>query len=418
VTKGFTDIAIRNLAAGNTRREIPDLGCAGLYVIVQPSGKKSYAVRFRFDGRPKKLTLPRGLTLAAARKLAGDALLAVEQGRDPAAAKATRQKIKAAKANTVQALCENYLTREAGKLRTGHARQRVLERLVYPEIGGTTLADLKRSHIVAMLDKIEDECGAKMADLTLAYVRKIFNWHASRVDDFNSPLARNMSRYDAKAHQGTRVLNDDEIRRLWDATGPSEESPFHALIRFLLLTGARRREVTELPWNEIDGTNWLLPAARHKNKTDLTRPLSKTTMTVLRGVPTIAGGRLVFSLDGVHPLSLTEPTAALKEATGVAGWRVHDLRRTARTLLSRAGVDSDIAERCLGHTISGVRRIYDHHNFHREMLEAYEKLSALIERITNPSDTVVAIRGNAELSPQISADSIRLKYPGPEVNAG
>jgi Arm DNA-binding domain len=57
MAKGFTDIAIRNLKPGDVRREIPDPGATGLYLIVQPSGKKSFAVRYRFDGRPKKLTL-------------------------------------------------------------------------------------------------------------------------------------------------------------------------------------------------------------------------------------------------------------------------------------------------------------------------------------------------------------------------
>ena len=69
-----------------------------------------------------------------------------------------------------------------------------------------------------MLDTIEDENGTKMADLALAFVRKVFNWHASRVDDFNCPIVRGMSRYDAKANEGTRILDDDEIRRLWAAT--------------------------------------------------------------------------------------------------------------------------------------------------------------------------------------------------------
>ena len=121
MAKGFTDIAIRNLQAGETRQEFPDAGCAGLYVIVQPSGKKSFAVRYRFDGKPRKLTLKAGVSLAGARKLAGDALLAVEQGNDPAETKKeTRAKLKAAKADTVRALCENYLKREGGKLRTEH----------------------------------------------------------------------------------------------------------------------------------------------------------------------------------------------------------------------------------------------------------------------------------------------------------
>ena len=122
---GFTRIAIRNLGAGDKRRAIPDPGCAGLYVIVQPSGKKSFAVRYRFDCRPKKLALPGGLTLAAARKLAGDALLAVEQGHDPAIEKkASREKIKAAKADTVHALCENYLRRVAVTDNSAHGGRR------------------------------------------------------------------------------------------------------------------------------------------------------------------------------------------------------------------------------------------------------------------------------------------------------
>ena len=143
---GLTDIAIKNLKARETRREIPDPGCAGLYLVLQPSGSRSWAVRYRHQGKPRKLTLSGGLTLAAARKLASDALYDLEKGIDPATAKKeTRTRLKAAKADTVQALCENYLKREVAKLRTGSERKRTLERLVYPEIGDVPLADLKRS---------------------------------------------------------------------------------------------------------------------------------------------------------------------------------------------------------------------------------------------------------------------------------
>jgi integrase len=83
----------------------------------------------------------------------------------------------------------------------------------------------------------------------------------------------------------------------------------------------------------------------------------------------------------------------LKATTGISGWRLHDLRRTARTLMSRAGVDPDTAERCLGHTIGGVRGVYDKHRYHPEMKRAYEALSAQIDRIVNPQgDRVVALR--------------------------
>jgi integrase len=386
--KRFTDLTLKNLKADDMRREVP-IG-NGLYVIVQPSGRKSFAVRYRFDGTPRKLTLPGGLTLAAARSCASDALLNLEKGIDPASAKKeTRAKIKAAKADTVQALCENYLKREVAKLRTGAERKRTLERLVFPTLGDVPLADLKRSDIVRLLDKIEDENGTKMADLTLAYLRKIFNWHASRSDDFLSPVVRSMNRYNAKEHEGTRVLADDELRRIWLATEAPE--PFNALVRFLLLTGARRNEARKAKWHEIVDGNWTLPADRNKVKVDLTRPLSRAARRVLETVPRIDGSDLVFTNDGVRPVALPRRTLRLKKATGTTGWRVHDLRRTCRTLLSRAGVPENHAERCLGHVIGGVKGIYDKHRYEKEMLAAYEKLAGLIANIVHPVATNVTL---------------------------
>jgi integrase len=256
----FTDLTLQNLKAGDVRREIPIPGAQGLYCVIQPSGKKSFAVRYRFNGKTRKLTLSGGVTLKGARKLAGDALLDLERGRDPAEDKKTaRQKIATARAETVQWLCEQYLKREGSKLRTAYERERELKRLVY--IGDTPLADLKRSTIVKLLDEIEDGCGTKMSDLILAYLRRIFTWHASRVDDFRSPVVKGMGRYDAQANRGTRTLTDDELKKLWEATEPNGKSPqpFHALFRFLLLTGARRSEANEMTWDEIVGTDLHLP---------------------------------------------------------------------------------------------------------------------------------------------------------------
>lgn len=399
MAKGLTDIAIRNLQPGPVRREIPDAGCIGLYLILQPSGARSWAVRYRYNGAPRKLTLAGGLTLKAARKLASDALYELEQGRDPAQAKqAARARFKAAKANTVRALCENYLHREAGRLRSGRLRKRTLERLVYPAIGDVPLSELRRSHIVAMLDDIEDRCGAKMADLTLAFIRKIFIWHASRVDDFNSPIARGMGRYDAKANQGTRVLTDDELRAIWEAA--EGRQPFHALVRFLLLTGARRAEATGLPWSEVKDGVWTLPPERNKTKVELVRPLSRAARHVLQNMPVINGGDLVFSHDGRRPMCLDKPVARLKTASATNGWRVHDLRRSCRTLLSRAGISADVAERCLGHVIGGVRGVYDKHKYQREMQQAFEALAAQIERIVHPPKSdVVPLRRRVRVEP-------------------
>jgi integrase len=76
----------------------------------------------------------------------------------------------------------------------------------------------------------------------------------------------------------------------------------------------------------------------------------------------------------------------------VKDWRLHDLRRTARSLMSRASVNADIAERCLGHVIAGVRGVYDRHHYLDEMRHAFESLASLIDNIIDPNPKVVNIR--------------------------
>jgi integrase len=158
------------------------------------------------------------------------------------------------------------------------------------------------------------------------------------------------------------------------------------------LTAARRTEAVAATWAEIDGSDWVLPAARNRTKIELVRPLSGAAQAVLAQVPHIAGGRFTFSITGKNPLgNLSRHKRQFDEQSGVTGWTLHDLRRTARSLMSRAGVSSDHAERCLGHVIGGIRGIYDRHAFHHEKAQAYEALAAQIEHIVNPRDNVTAL---------------------------
>src|SRR5262249_42951321 len=144
------------------------------------------------------------------------------------------------------------------------------------------------------------------------------------------------------------------------------------------LTAARRNEAVGLTWDEIKNGLWELPASRNKTKQPLTRPLSVAALALIESqrrdgtklvFPTSAGGKIKKKFDA---------------ATGTSGWTLHDCRRTARSLMSRAGVDSDHAERCLGHVIGGVKGVYDRHHYLPEMKRAYDALAALIGRIANP----------------------------------
>jgi integrase len=387
MSNALTALKVERLKPKTTRFEVTDGAQRGLLLAVFPSGSKSFIVRYRYGGRKRKLTLGQ-VSLAAARKAAAAALFDIHEGRDPAEAKkAAKAKAVGATATSIQAICEKYLEREGSKLRTLVVRQNTLARLVYPAIGGVPVGELRRSQIVRLLDKIQDECGDRTADLALSYLRRVLAWHASRVDDFNSPIVRGMGRYDNSARARSRVLTDDEIRAIWTATEPDGDvpHPFHAFARFLLLTGARRNEARLLTWSEIDGDSWHLPADRNKTKLGLTRPLSKAAQSIIAAQPRVDGCAFVFSTDGHRPLSATAPKIDIDKRSGVVGWTFHDLRRTARTLMSRAGVSADIGERCLGHVIGGVRGVYDHHKYHAEMAPAFEALAAQIERIVNPA---------------------------------
>jgi len=307
----------------------------------------------------------------------------VEEGTDPSA-------ITNATANTLRAICEDYLVREGPKLRTAQERKKTFERLVYPQLGTMQIDAIRRSDIVRLLDKIEDERGPVMADVVLGHLSKVFNWHASRSDEFRSPLVRGMRRTKPKERARERILTDDEIRSVW----AKAEGVFGSFLRFILLTAARRSEAGKMTWGEIEDGVWTLPAARNKTKIDLVRPLSNAALSVLAELQQGNTKRAVFSVKNGSPITgYWNYKLEVDRVTGVTGWTIHDLRRTARSLMSRAGVNADIAERCLGHVIGGVRGIYDRHEYFEEKRRAFEALAAQIERIINPQANVVPMRG-------------------------
>jgi integrase len=275
-------------------------------------------------------------------------------------------------------LADTYFAREGSKIRTADLRRSILERLVFPVIGGISVEDIKRSDIIRLLDKIEDENGPGAADTALAYTRRIFSWHEERHDDFRSPIGKMKHR---RTNSRERVLTDDEIRAVWGVQGFWGD-----FSRLLLLTAARRTELSEMTRDELNGALWTIPGERVKNGKEVARPLSRAAQQILSAIPTLDGCKYVFTTDGRGPVTtFSSGKASIDEACGVTGWTFHDLRRTARTLLSRAGVDADTAERCLGHAIGGVRGVYDRHKYEEQMRVAFEKLSNMIEQIVDPT---------------------------------
>jgi integrase len=269
----------------------------------------------------------------------------------------------------------------------------VLERLIYPQLGGKPIDAIKRSRITKLMDKIESENGPVAADRALAHVRKIFNWHAARTDEFNSPIVRGMARTKPKERRRQRVLTDDELRAVWRAA-EGLQSPFGWLVRYILLTMARRNEAARMSRSEVIGSDWTIPGKRHKSKRDFLLPLSRSAAELLGSIPAVGRKGWVFTTDGKTPISgFSKFKKEFDALCGVTGFTLHDLRRTGRTLCSRAGADPDHAELAYGHTIQGVRGVYDVWQYRDEKLRVMELLAAQIERIVHPVENVVALHG-------------------------
>src|SRR5262249_41122057 len=213
------------------------------------------------------------------------------------------------------------LKREGSKLRTVDHRAALFNRLILPVLGSRPIEDIRRSEIVRLLDGIEDKNGQRMADVALAALRRIMAWHATRSDNFVPPIVRGMNRQNPVEHRRSRILNDDEIRRLWAATAGNQQ-PLHALIRVLLLTSARRGEAAGMRWEEVTDGVWLLPASRSKTKAAITRPLSQAAQALLVAQPRLT--EFVFPGPSGPLQSFSKPKAKLDATAGIGGYAIHD----------------------------------------------------------------------------------------------
>ena len=296
---------------------------------------------------------------------------------------------------TFKQVAERWLDRQVGAkgFRSEYKITRILNVHVLPRLGDRPVVGIRRSDIAALMDHVEDNHGARQADAALDVIRSCMYWHAARVDDFSSPLTRNMQRQSQRQRARSRILDDDEIRLIWQAT--EDPGRFNGIVRLCLLTAQRSRKVASIQWSDItDEGEWIIRREPREKGTGAALILPPIAVEIIRTQSKVGDNPHVFAATrGNGPFCGWGPAKAALEAKmrDVAPWVIHDLRRTARSLMSRAGLQREIAERVLGHTIAGVEGVYDRHSYRNEKADALARLAALIGGIVNPRENVVRI---------------------------
>jgi integrase len=388
----LTDKKLQNLApaAMGKRYTIWDteVGNFGVRVTdrVDPTTRRprrTFIVMRRLHGQliRHKVGVYPAISLAMAREAARDANLDLERGIDPRA----RQKASALQEErrrevTVKAVAADFATLHLAKLRSGAETKASIEREFVSRWGDLPIGDVEDADIVRMVNDLLKSGRPAAASKMLGHARKFFGWAAARkiYGLKKSPVAE-ISAVEllGKKAERDRVLSAGELRSLWSLTfEPAFDYPAGALVRFLLATGQRLREVSEATWTEIDLNDalWTIPAARYKTGSAHEVPLSSVALQILASIPRFEGPYLFTTTSGDRPVSgFSKFKCRLDAALGsFEPWVFHDLRRTMRTRLSSLPIPHNVSELVIGHRQKGLHRTYDRHTYRSEKARAME----------------------------------------------
>ena len=323
MTKGLTAEGVKHAKSSTIRVEIPDGHLPGLYLVIQPSGVKSWAARYRFEGKPSKYTIGRypALSLAAARERGQDVFRKVAEGRNPAAEKAkaklaAKMPVRVPKSKIVEfeSVVNDFVERYArARTRDWQNTQRLLARHFVPHWKGVRIADIAKSDIIDVLDGMVEAGMGPGVDRAFGQLRKMFNWLVDNNRLASSPCTGIGRRFDPTSRD--RVLTDEEIY-IYRVAADRTDYPFGPLFMLLLLTGQRLNEVAGARWAEFDEeySSWTIPGSRTKNRKthDLVLPRQATEImgalprmpyeTTVDGVSKTIEAEYLFTTIGRAPV--------------------------------------------------------------------------------------------------------------------
>jgi integrase len=372
--------------AGKDREFIWDDGLAGFGVAAFPTGRKVYVAQYRQHGRSRRVTIGEHgrLTPDEARSQAKTILGAAETGADP-----IEERRKAREVRTFAAVANDFMALSAAtkcKPRTRAEYRRWLDRHLLPAFGSRRLTDIRRADVGRLHAKLA--ATPVEANHAMGLFRAIWNWAARRDEaDKAANPAHGVERYRERGRE--RFLTSEELARLGDALrlaeteglpyavdeakpnakhAPKPENrrvkldPFAvAALRLLILTGARKREILDAKWEQVDFERGILFLSDSKTGR---KPiyLSAAAQEALASLPRIESNPHIIAgaKEGAPRADLNKPWTAVKRAAGLEGVRLHDLRHSFASFGAGASLGLPIIGKLLGHSQAATTHRYAH----------------------------------------------------------
>jgi integrase len=369
----LTTQSIASLQLGDKTDQIffdDELKRFGLRLRKTSDGKvsRNWIVQYRQDGRQRRQKLGSADVVSAeqARKHAIKILAHVHLGEDPQGEKADRR---SKDEDTFKAVAQEYLTdrKDGVRPRTHEQNVRYLTGAYFRPLHPVAMDRIKLRDISQCLRAVKRDSGTVSANRAGSAVAALCRW-AMRNGYLETNPAVDLEKYEETAR--SRVLSDAELAAIWNTAAGGDDN-FGKIVRLLILTGCRRREIGDMAHSEYDSDSgvWTIPAARTKNKHEHELPLPPQAWEIIDAVPRgsrddLFGVRGGGGFDNWHD---AKQAFDAKLGDDVKPWTLHDLRRTMATKLSESppkglGVQPHIVEAILNHQgghKAGVAGIYN-----------------------------------------------------------
>ena len=396
----LTDAGIRRLTRKKDRYEVWDTE-PGLGLRIAPSGRKSFVYLYRFEGKPRRMTLgvyPR-VSLADAREEVAKAVKKLEKDIDPGAEKiAVRKALR--DAESFVELVDEFIKRHAKpNLKSWKDVHRQLEVDAIPAWGKRKARNITRRDVIELIDDIMDRGSPVTANRTLSLLKQVFKFGVQRDILEVSPAV--LIDRPFKEKERTVVLEEDEISAFWSGLDKAKMTEdVRIALRLCLVTGQRRAEVAGLSHSEINGDWWELPEDRSKNGKAhriFLSPLAKRLIKHASGDDYLFPARKQVSPDKIVPINpavLINAIAKNRHVFGDKRFTVHDLRRTVATRMAQIKISRFDISKVLNHTDGDVTSRYDKYAYDPQKKSALLKWARRLQWILSgkQSGKVVSIK--------------------------